>query len=100
MNASANNAVVELISLNIPFFINKLDAIMEYIGEDYPLYFNSISELEQIINNKKLLVKKIIKAYNYLSKLNKTLKECSTLCLKGTECDKSIFCHMALSLKD
>lgn len=72
INASANNAVVELISLNTPFFINKLDAIVEYIGEDYPLYFNSISELEQIINNKKLLVKKIIKAYNYLSKLNKT----------------------------
>lgn len=72
INASANNAILELISLNIPFFVNKLDAVIEYIGNDYPLYFNKIEEIEYILNDNKLLLQKIKEATVYLSKLNKT----------------------------
>ena len=72
INASANNAILELISLNIPFFINKLDAVIEYIGNDYPLYFNKIEEIEYILKNEELLLTKISKASIYLSNLNKS----------------------------
>lgn len=71
INASANNAILELMYLNIPFFVNKLDAVIEYIGNDYPLYFNSLKEIEEIINNKELLIKKMKAGTNYLKKINK-----------------------------
>ena len=71
INASANNAILELMYLNIPFFVNKLDAVIEYIGNDYPLYFNSLKEIEDIINNKELLIKKMKVGTNYLKKINK-----------------------------
>ena len=71
INASANNAILELMYLNIPFFVNKLDAVIEYIGSDYPLYFNSLNEIEEIINNKELLIKKMKEGTEYLKKINK-----------------------------
>ena len=71
INASANNAILELMYLNIPFFVNKLDAVIEYIGNDYPLYFNSLKDIENIINNKELLIKKMKEANEYLKKINK-----------------------------
>jgi hypothetical protein len=77
INASANNAILELMSFNIPFFVNKLDAVIEYIGNDYPLYFNSIHEIENIINNKNLLIKKMKEASLYLENINKNDISCS-----------------------
>ena len=61
-NASANNALIECISRNIPCFVINLPAVVEYIGEDYPLIFNNTSELEEKLNNKEL----ILSAYKYL----------------------------------
>ena len=71
INASANNAILELMYLNIPFFVNKLDAVIEYIGNDYPMYFNSLQDIENIINSKDLLINKMHEASEYLKKINK-----------------------------
>ena len=71
INASANNAILELMYLNIPFFVNKLDAVIEYIGPDYPMYFSSLKEIETIINNKELLLSKYKETTNYLKNINK-----------------------------
>jgi hypothetical protein len=57
--------------LNIPFFVNKLDAVIEYIGIDYPMYFSSLKEIETIINNKELLISKYQETTNYLKNINK-----------------------------
>ena len=46
--ASANNAVLEAISMNNPVFISRLPAVVEYLGEGYPLYFDSAAALEAI----------------------------------------------------
>jgi hypothetical protein len=62
INASANNVVIECISRNIPLFCNRLPAIEEYLGSDYPLYFDSIEHLEALILDKDT----IKKAYHYL----------------------------------
>ena len=51
LDASANNAIVECMSANIPFFTNRLPAIEEYLGKDYPMYFNDLSEVENIIDD-------------------------------------------------
>lgn len=61
-NASANNALIECISRNIPCFVSNLPAICEYIGKDYPLLFNNLTELEQKLSNIQL----IMAGYNYL----------------------------------
>ena len=58
--------------LNIPFFVNKLDAVIEYIGPDYPMYFSSLKEIEIIINNKELLLSKYKQTTIYLKNLNKS----------------------------
>jgi hypothetical protein len=61
-DASANNSLIECISRNIPCFVSNLPAIKEYIGDDYPLLFNNIEELEIMLNNIDL----IKSAYIYL----------------------------------
>ncbi len=61
-DASANNALIECISRNIPCFISNLPAVCEYIGSKYPLLFNNLEELEEKMANKDL----IYSAYKYL----------------------------------
>lgn len=67
IDASANNAVLELTAGRVPFIIRKLPAIVEYIGHDYPLYFNDYNHLQEIISNKDRLFKLLEHATNYLS---------------------------------
>jgi hypothetical protein len=38
--AGANNAVMEGLALQAPFLVRKLDGPVEYLGEDYPLFFS------------------------------------------------------------
>ena len=68
--ASANNAIVECIATNTPCFVRKHPAIEEYIGKDYPLFFESIEELEYKLKDIEL----ITSAYYYL-KNNTILKK-------------------------
>jgi len=42
--ASANNAVIECIARATPLLVNPLPSVVEYLGEDYPLYYNSLEE--------------------------------------------------------
>ena len=66
-DAAANNAVIECIIRNTPIIINKLDAVVEYLGEDYPLYFNNLNEINDLLD-----IKNILKSYEYLKKMDKT----------------------------
>ena len=66
-DANANNSIVECIVRNTPFIINKHPAVVEYVGEDYPLYFNDINEISEL-----LLDNKIMEGYMYLYNLDKS----------------------------
>ena len=66
-DASANNTILECIIRNTPIIVNKLPAVVEYLGEEYPLYFNKIEDVENIIINKNL----IKSAHEYLKKMDK-----------------------------
>jgi polysaccharide pyruvyl transferase WcaK-like protein len=66
IGASAVNTVLECIIRNTPIVINKLPAIVEILGETYPLYYNTLEESTEIVT-----MKNIEKAYNYLKNLNK-----------------------------
>ena len=69
-NSSANNTVLECIVRNTPLIVNNHPAIIEYLGENYPLYFNSIDDLNNIINDNNLN-SKIKEAHLYLVSMNK-----------------------------
>jgi hypothetical protein len=43
-DASANNAIIECIARNTPILVNPIEPVIEYLGPEYPFYFNSLEE--------------------------------------------------------
>ena len=43
-DSSANNAIIECIARTTPLLVNPLPAVREYLGEDYPFYYDSLNE--------------------------------------------------------
>lgn len=66
VDASAVNTLIECIVRNTPIIINKLPAVIELLGSKYPLYYNNIDEVSNLINEKN-----IMKAYKYITNINK-----------------------------
>ncbi|UCH96103.1 MAG: hypothetical protein JSV88_04415, partial [Candidatus Aminicenantes bacterium] len=56
-DASANNTIIECIARNTPILINPLEAVKEYLGDDYPLYYNSLEEAAEKAANFDLIYK-------------------------------------------
>ena len=46
-DSSANNGIIECMARATPIFINRLPAVVEYLGEGYPLYIDSQYDLEE-----------------------------------------------------
>lgn len=86
-NCAASNAIVECIATSTPILVNKLPAIVEYLGEDYPLYFRDIRQASSLSRN----TDKIIQAHEYLKNNNKLRDNLSIdkfTSIFYTECDK------------
>lgn len=64
-DASANNLVVECIARATPLLINPLPAVVEYLGEAYPLYVQNVEEAAA----KALDLDRIRQAHTYLKQL-------------------------------
>jgi hypothetical protein len=43
-DASANNTVIECLARGTPLLVNPLPAVREYLGEDYPLYYDTLQQ--------------------------------------------------------
>jgi hypothetical protein len=65
---SANNAICECLSYDVPFIAKRHPAIIEYVGEDYPLLFDNVEEFSHIT------VDDVIAGHQYL-KQNRKFKE-------------------------
>ena len=65
--SSANNTVVECIARNTPIIVNRLPALEEYLGKDYPLFYDTIEEASILLKD----MSKIIDAYNCLKGIDK-----------------------------
>lgn len=76
VDASAVNTIIECIVRNTPIIINKHPAVIEILGESYPLYYSDESDnYFQISNEVYDLLKdgnKIKQAYKYLKTQNKS----------------------------
>jgi hypothetical protein len=66
-DASANNTIIECIIRNTPVIVNKLVSVVEYLGEDYPLYFNDLQEIPILLTSKNIFA-----AHLYLSRMDKS----------------------------
>ena len=65
-DSSANNGVVECIMRNTPILVNRIPATEEYLGKDYPFYFDSLNECFDKINNRD-----VFNCHKYLKEMNK-----------------------------
>ncbi|MDF5721891.1 MAG: tetratricopeptide repeat protein [Rhizonema sp. PD37] len=61
-DSSANNAIIECIARATPLLVNPLPAVKEYLGADYPMYFNSLEEAAE----KALDTSLILETHKYL----------------------------------
>ena len=66
---SANNAIVECITYNIPVICRKTTATIFYLGEDYPMFFENEETIQILLSKLEFYVNKTI---TYFKKMNKT----------------------------
>ena len=67
LDASANNAVIEAIVRETPLIVNRHPAIVEYLGERYPLLYDDLSEIPILLN-----MSRIKEAHEYLRAMDKS----------------------------
>jgi hypothetical protein len=67
-DSSCNNAVLECIRRHTPVIVNRLPAVVEYLGSEYPLYCDTIEDANHVLRQPD----KIRQAHEYL-KSNKYL---------------------------
>tara|TARA_R100001163_G_C5068494_1_gene208949 strand:+ start:19951 stop:22680 length:2730 start_codon:yes stop_codon:yes gene_type:complete len=68
VDASAVNTVIECIVRATPLVINRLPAVEEYLGEDYPLFYDNLKEATEILNN----LDKLKQGHEYLAQKDVT----------------------------
>ena len=73
LDCAACNTLIECIVRNTPILINKLPAVVEYLGEEYPLYYTSLNEAESLLQDEI-----IQKAHLYLTRLDKSFLQIDT----------------------
>jgi hypothetical protein len=61
-DSSANNAIVECVVRMTPVLVNPLPAVVEYLGEGYPLYFSDLGEAARKAQDTGL----VVAAHQYL----------------------------------
>ncbi|MCA9138732.1 MAG: hypothetical protein KDB00_18300 [Planctomycetales bacterium] len=66
-DSSANNTIIECIVRRTPLVVNRLPAIEEYLGADYPLFYEDISDADALLNDSVLF-----NAHKHLSEINVT----------------------------
>jgi hypothetical protein len=77
--ATANNAILEIMALTIPAYVKRLPSTIEYLGEDYPMFFDNKADLEHEINqDPAVLMKQLKRAHYYLQ--NKEMENLTLEC--------------------
>jgi len=66
VDAAAVNTLQECIVRNTPIVINPLPAIVEILGENYPLYYNNLDEVPKLVT-----LQRISEAHDYLVNMDK-----------------------------
>ena len=70
LDCIANNTILECIKFNTPIIVRRTKSAEEYLGQNYPLFYNSVEELS-ILREESFLLDLIIESNNYLKNMNK-----------------------------
>ena len=68
VDASAVNTVIEAIVRNTPLLVNRIEPVVEYLGKDYPFYYDDLDEACRKASS----MDTIIHTYRYLKTMDKT----------------------------
>jgi hypothetical protein len=68
---SASNTIIEAIARGTPLIVNRLEAIQEYLGNDYPLLYSDINEVFNLLCDDH----RIASAAEHLAQLDKSWLE-------------------------
>lgn len=66
-DASAVNTVIECIVRNTPLIVNRLPALVEYLGASYPLFYDDLSQVPQLLD-----VSTLRDGHDYLARMDKS----------------------------
>ena len=77
----ANNTVLECIKFNTPIILRRSKSAEEYLGCNYPLFFNDINELT-LFQEESFLLDLIVTAHKYLKNMNKSFLSLDTFNMK------------------
>jgi hypothetical protein len=53
---AANNLVLECIARHTPIIINPLPSVVEYLGEDYPLYASTVEQADLYLSDREMIL--------------------------------------------
>jgi hypothetical protein len=67
VDAAAVNTILECIVRNTPILVNRLPATEEYLGKDYPLFYDNLDHAKYLLSD----LRNIKNANKYLSKMDK-----------------------------
>jgi hypothetical protein len=81
VDAVANNTVLECIHFNTPIITRRLPSLEEYLGKDYPLFFDQPEDLEQL-QEEVFFMDAVIKAHQYLVRMDKSHIHVRSFCKK------------------
>jgi hypothetical protein len=76
-DATANNVILECIKFNTPIIVNKSPSVVEYLGRNYPLYFENKNDMK-IFESYDYLYSRIKEANIYLKNMDKSHILCET----------------------
>lgn len=74
VDASAVNTIIECILRATPILVNPIPPVVELLGEDYPLYYNTMFEASTLLSDES----KLKAGWEYLRKMDKTKFKIST----------------------
>jgi hypothetical protein len=75
-DTSANTAIVESIARDAPIVVNRLPGAEEYLGKDYPLFYNDLDEASRLIRD----TDKILEGHYYIKNMDKSSLEGGEFC--------------------
>jgi Polysaccharide pyruvyl transferase len=68
VDAAAVNTIIECIIRSTPICVNKLPSVVEYLGEEYPMYYDTLEEASKMISDYQI----VKRAHYYLKNLDKS----------------------------
>jgi hypothetical protein len=71
-DAAANNSILECVISNTPIFVTRCYGTVEYLGSEYPMFFQDINELNMLLSDRQTVFELYKLTHEYLTKMDKT----------------------------